>query len=222
MKRVRQSERKRAFNQPHKSRAKTLVTKALGEARGGEPEAAQAAVVDAVAALDKAVKAGALHRNAAARRKSRLMRKVNAALEGATIVSTARTGRTTGKAAAAKAAKARVAASKAAKAKGEQTAAGKARAALSRSTRGEAAAKVEATAPTPATTGRAGVSKAAPKAGAKAAAAKTTQTKPAAKATAAKPAAKPAAKATAAKPAAAKGATAKATAAKPAKPTEKR
>ncbi|MGZ6378717.1 MAG: 30S ribosomal protein S20 [Candidatus Limnocylindrales bacterium] len=198
MKRVRQSERKRVINQPHKSRSKTLVTKALTIARDGEAEAAQTAVVEAVASLDKAVKAGALHRNTAARRKSRLMLKVNAAIGGATIVSAAKAARTTGKAAAAKAAKARVAASKAAKAKGEQTAAGKARAALSRSTRGGAAAAAGEAPATPSTTPSAApktapkptTAKPAAKAAAKPSAAKVTP-----KPTAAKAAAKPTAKA---------------------------
>ena len=90
--------------------------------------------------LDRAAKAGAIHPNAAARRKSRLTRKVNAALGGAHVQTAARSTKQTGKAAAAKAAKARIAAGKSAKAKGAQTAAGKARAALSKTARAEAAA----------------------------------------------------------------------------------
>src|SRR4029079_2812398 len=96
-------------------------------------------------ALDKAAKVGAIHPNAAARRKSRLMLKINAALGGEATISTGKTARQTSKAQATKAAKARIAAGKASKAKGEQTAAGKARAALSRSRReatGAAADKV--------------------------------------------------------------------------------
>ena len=42
-----------------------------------------AALAEALSALDRAAKAGAIHPNAAARRKSRLTRKVNAALGGA-------------------------------------------------------------------------------------------------------------------------------------------
>ena len=139
MKRVRQDVRKQAVNRPHRSRTKTLVIKAVSAAQTGDAAEAQTALVAAVSALDRAAKSGAIHPNAAARRKSRLTLKVNAALGGEAIVGAAKAGRSTGKAAAAKAAKARVAASKAAKAKGEQTAAGKARAALSRSTRAEAA-----------------------------------------------------------------------------------
>ena len=95
---------------------------------------------EALSALDRAAKAGAIHPNAAARRKSRLTRKVNAALGGASLQSSAQATKVVGKAAAAKAAKARIAAGKAGKAKGAQTAAGKARAALSKTARAEAAA----------------------------------------------------------------------------------
>ncbi len=90
-----------------------------------------------MSALDRAAKSGAIHPNAAARRKSRLARKVNAVLGGAQVQTALRVTKTTGKAAAAKAAKARVAAGKAVKAKGAQTAAGKARAALSKTARVE-------------------------------------------------------------------------------------
>ena len=99
-----------------------------------------AALAEALSALDRAAKVGAIHPNAAARRKSRLTRKVNAALGGDARQTGGRVAKTTGKAAAAKAAKARIAAGKAGKAKGAQTAAGKARAALSKTARAEAAA----------------------------------------------------------------------------------
>jgi len=144
MKRVRQDQRKHAVNQPRKTKAKTLVAKAVAVAASGEATEAQAAVVAAVSALDRAAKAGVIHANAANRRKSRLMRKVDASLAGQAVVTAAKVVRTTGKAAAVKEAKARIAASKATKAKGEQTAAGKARAALHKSTRAEGAAKAEA------------------------------------------------------------------------------
>jgi hypothetical protein len=139
----------------------------------------QASLAQAMSALDRAAKTGAIHPNAAARRKSRLALKVNELLAGTTVVAHGK-AKTVGKAQAQKAAKARIAAGKADKAKGAQTAAGKARAALSKTTRAEAAAE---TAAKP-------VAKAAPKPAAKAAA------KPAAKKT---PTAKPAAKKAAAK-----------------------
>ena len=214
IKRVRTAERRAEINGPRRSAAKTYVSKALKVATqqaDGDPQEALAA---ALSALDRAAKAGAIHPNAAARRKSRLTLKVNAALGGESVQTSSRVTKTTGKAAAAKAAKARVAASKAQKAKGAQTAAGKARAALSKTARAEAAAaaQAETTAPpTPAktTTRRTTTTKAAPKATTKAAPKATTKTtaKAAPSATAAKPkatAAKPATKAAAPKAAAPK------------------
>lgn len=134
-KRVRQALRRHDILQPRRSAAKTHVKNALVAAGAGDPEKARAAVIEAVSALDKAAKVGAIHPNAADRRKSRLMLRVNAAVGGDTIVATGKVQRQVSKAAATKAAKARIAAGKASKAKGEQTAAGKARAALSRSSR---------------------------------------------------------------------------------------
>ena len=202
-KRVRQSERRHAILGPRRTAAKTFIKSAMAISTSEDAEAVQAAVVAAVSALDRAAKVGAIHPNAAARRKSRLMRKVNAAQAGNEVVTTTKALRQTGKAAAAKAAKARIAAGKASKAKGEQTAAGKARAALSKSTREAKAAAATATvveAPKATTT------KAAPKA-TKAAGAKATAKAPAkSTATAAAKAEKPAAKSTTAKAAAPKAA----------------
>lgn len=202
-KRVRQSERRHAILGPRRNAAKTYVKTAMALSTSTDAEAVQAALVDAVSALDKAAKVGAIHPNAAARRKSRLMRKINAAQAGDAVVVNQKALRQTGKAAAAKAAKARIAAGKASKAKGEQTAAGKARAALSKSTReAQAAAAAEATAaPAPAPKAAAEKKAAAPKASATKTAAKTTEkkaaTKAAPKASAAKTAEKkPAAKKT--------------------------
>ncbi len=143
LKRVRQTERRRAINQPRRTEAKTLIGKAMlaatdAASNGGASDEVREAVVRAVSALDRAAKLGAIHRNAADRRKSRLMLKVNATLGGDGLVTAtkgAKVARTTSKAAAAKQAKARIAASRATKAKGAQTAAGKARAALARTTR---------------------------------------------------------------------------------------
>ncbi len=165
-KRVRQAERRNEILQPRRSAAKTLVKSALVAAGTGEAEQTHAAVILAVSALDRAAKVGAIHPNAAARRKSRLMLKVNATLGGEQTVTTGKVARQTSKAQAAKAAKARIAAGKATKAKGEQTAAGKARAALSKTSREAAAAAAVKTADAPAkaavTTTAAPKAKAAP------------------------------------------------------------
>jgi DNA-binding protein HU-beta len=146
LKRVRTAERRAEVNQPRRSAAKTLVSKAVKVATGGRAGDAVEALKDALSALDRAAKAGAIHANAAARRKSRLTRKVNAALGGARVQTVAKLTKTTGKAAAVKAAKTRIALAKADKAKGAQTAAGKARAALSKTARAEAAANAAAAA----------------------------------------------------------------------------
>jgi ribosomal protein S20 len=183
LKRVRQAQRRRDILSPRRSAAKTYVAKALDTAtHPTDGVDATAALTDALSALDRAAKSGAIHPNAAARRKSRLTRKVNAALGGAQVQTAARVTKTTGKAAAQKAAKARIAAGKSTKAKGAQTAAGKARAALSKTARAEAAAAKAAEASAAEAAAPAATKSAAAKAPAKA----TAKTKAAPKATAAK------------------------------------
>jgi ribosomal protein S20 len=199
LKRVRQAERRRDILQPRRSAAKTYVANALSIAtHDADPAQAAEALALAHAALDRAAKSGAIHANAAARRKSRLTLKFNAATGGAAVQTSAKVVKTTSKAQAQKAAKARIALGRANKAKGAQTAAGKARAAVSKSARAEAAASAATAAtaaPTEATrpaTAKA-ATKAAPKA--KASTAKATTKAAAPKATAKKaPAKKTAAK----------------------------
>jgi ribosomal protein S20 len=196
-KRVRQAERRAAVNGPRASKAKTLVAKTLRIATGQVEGDATLTLAEAFSALDRAAKSGAIHPNAAARRKSRLATKVGAALGGAAVQAGAKATKTTGTAAAAKAAKARIAAGKAAKAKGAQTAAGKARAALAKAGRAEAeavkakaaAAPAEKPAPKPRATrakAAAPAAKPATEAAAKKAPAKAAAAKPAAKAPAKK------------------------------------
>ena len=196
LKRVRQAERRRDILQPRRSAAKTYVANALSVAtHDADPQVAAVALASAHAALDRAAKAGAIHPNAAARRKSRLTLKFNAATGGAAVQTSSHVSKTTSKAQAAKAAKTRIALGKANKAKGAQTAAGKARAAVSKSARDESrrdagAAKVETTAPaaTPKTAAKTTAKKAPAKASATKAAPKATATakKTPAKKTAAK------------------------------------
>lgn len=195
VKRVRQTQRRRLINQPRRTAAKTLIAKALvvatdTAANGGSAAEAQDAVQRAVSALDRAAKIGAIHKNAADRRKSRLMLKVNAALGGEGVTAAAKVARTTSKAAAAKQAKARIAASRAVKAKGAQTAAGKARAALSRTSR-DTGADTESATETSVATANATPAKAIPAKG-KAAGAKSSKAASKASKSAAKATAKPA------------------------------
>jgi small subunit ribosomal protein S20 len=74
IKSIRQNERRRVHNRVIISRTRTALKKARTVV--GEPQtpATEEALKAAVAALDSAVTKGVLHRNNAARRKSRLMR----------------------------------------------------------------------------------------------------------------------------------------------------
>ena len=148
IKRVRQAERRRAINQPRKSAAKTYAANAIkvaSDAGSSEGETA-IALAEAMSALDRAAKVGAIHPNNAARRKSRLALRLNAMAEGTAAHTTTR-AKSTGTAASIKAARTRIATAKAVKAKGPQTAAGKAKAALSKTARSEAAPAAAAEAP---------------------------------------------------------------------------
>ena len=79
-KRMRQEQKRRAHNRSVKSIVKTQVTKARQAITGTSVSAedAEAAVRAAVSELDRAAKKGVIHRNNAARRKSRLMKQLNA------------------------------------------------------------------------------------------------------------------------------------------------
>jgi small subunit ribosomal protein S20 len=74
-KRARASERKREMNQIAKTKFKTAVKKALSAAENGDEEL-QAKISEAFSKIDKAAKSGAIHKNQAARRKSRLVKKI--------------------------------------------------------------------------------------------------------------------------------------------------
>jgi len=78
-KQVRSSERKRVRNKSVRSEVKTNITKAEKLIFSGELEVAQQAVVTAISTLDSAAAKGILHPNNTARRKSRLMKKLNQA-----------------------------------------------------------------------------------------------------------------------------------------------
>ena len=67
-------------NRPIRSSVKTAVTKARKSILENDLDAAQVAVKDATRSLDKAAQKGVLHPNNAARRKSRLMKRLNQAL----------------------------------------------------------------------------------------------------------------------------------------------
>ena len=75
IKRVRSNNRKRVRNKVTRSTTRTAVRLAR---EAGTPEEAKAATLAAIAALDRAATKGVIHPHNAARRKSRLMKKLNA------------------------------------------------------------------------------------------------------------------------------------------------
>ena len=82
-KQARVDEKRRLRNKSIQSLCKTNTTKAQRLIFSGEPEPAREAVVAAIISLDKAAEKGVIHSNNAARRKSRLMKKLNKALSSA-------------------------------------------------------------------------------------------------------------------------------------------
>ena len=78
-KQVRVSERRRLRNKSIRSQSKTSITKAEGLIFSGEIELAKQATLSAISSLDKSAEKGIIHPNNAARRKSRLMKKLNKA-----------------------------------------------------------------------------------------------------------------------------------------------
>jgi small subunit ribosomal protein S20 len=80
IKMIRVAEKRRLRNRPIRSSVRTHIRHAREaiEDAAGEPETAEA-VKRAISQLDRAVSKGVLHANNAARRKSRLMKKLNQA-----------------------------------------------------------------------------------------------------------------------------------------------
>ena len=76
-KRIRVAERRRLRNKPLRSEARTLVKKAELTIVDGDPAQAAAAVREAISTLDRVESKGVIHKNNAARRKSRLMAKLH-------------------------------------------------------------------------------------------------------------------------------------------------
>jgi small subunit ribosomal protein S20 len=79
LKRIRSSERKRIRNKPVRTALKTYVKMANTRVATADIDESADAVVRAISALDKAANKGVIHRNQAARRKSRLMKRFNKA-----------------------------------------------------------------------------------------------------------------------------------------------
>ncbi len=78
LKRMRQSERRRVRNAAVRSGVRTTVKTFRTALGAGSVEEARASLARTIQLLDKAVTKGVLPKNAAARRKSRLTRQLNA------------------------------------------------------------------------------------------------------------------------------------------------
>jgi small subunit ribosomal protein S20 len=76
----RQSLKGRLRNRIVRSANRTIVKKAEAAIAADDPEAARTAVRAALSSIDRAAKKGVIHANGAARRKSRLVLKYNAAV----------------------------------------------------------------------------------------------------------------------------------------------
>lgn len=78
-KRVRQSERRRDINRSNRARVRTSIKKLRGALEDGNKQDMNSALPTTISEIDRAVRKGVLHRNAAARHKSRLTARVNKA-----------------------------------------------------------------------------------------------------------------------------------------------
>lgn len=78
-KRIKVAERRRVRNQIYRSATRTIVKKAERAIEAGTDEQTTTSLAAALSQLDKAAGKGIIHRNAAARKKSRLMARFNKA-----------------------------------------------------------------------------------------------------------------------------------------------
>ena len=74
LKQARQNLKRRARNRVYRSAARTRVKRARRSTESGDLTLAEAEAAAAIKALDKAAQKGIIHKNNAARRKSRLIR----------------------------------------------------------------------------------------------------------------------------------------------------
>ena len=82
IKRQRQNEKRRIVNRNNRGRVRTGIKKLRAALGAGDAEQVQTLLPATVSLIDKAVQKGVLHRNAAARYKSRLTVHVNEAAAG--------------------------------------------------------------------------------------------------------------------------------------------
>jgi small subunit ribosomal protein S20 len=74
---LRVQERRRLRNKSVRSATRTFLKKAQVAITGGETDATADPIRQAISALDRAARKGVIHPNNAARRKSRLMKRLN-------------------------------------------------------------------------------------------------------------------------------------------------
>ena len=91
---TRTAERKKLHNKAIRSATKTHITRVEKLVQSNDAEAAKKEVVVAISALDRAAKSKVIHPNTAARRKSRLMKKVNKTALASTVTAKPRTRKT--------------------------------------------------------------------------------------------------------------------------------
>jgi small subunit ribosomal protein S20 len=77
IKRNKQNQKRRMRNRVYRGTARTYVRKAEAAIKVGDARASQEETLKAIKALDKAASKGVIHKNNAARRKSRLVKKLN-------------------------------------------------------------------------------------------------------------------------------------------------
>ncbi len=77
IKRNRQNEKQRERNRVYRGSARTALRKARMAIESGDVEEAKTAAMVATKALDKAASKGVIHKNKAARQKSRLMQRLH-------------------------------------------------------------------------------------------------------------------------------------------------
>ena len=78
-KRVRQSEKRRVINRSNRTKVRTYIKKLRVALESGKTDDVQSVLPETISVIDKAVQKGVMHKNAAARYKSRLTLRANQA-----------------------------------------------------------------------------------------------------------------------------------------------
>lgn len=87
-KRARQSEKHRQHNASLRSMVRTYIKKVLAAIEAGDKKIAEEAYVVAVPVIDRMAAKGLIHKNKAARHKSRLSAQIKKLAEGAAVATT--------------------------------------------------------------------------------------------------------------------------------------